>query len=65
MSFKKKLMSKGKTWALTKENIVSMKIKPQTYNNKFFCNVPHGPPYKYPGQNQSYFVFAVKYLVLP
>ena len=30
LSFLKKLMSKGKTWALTKENIVGMKIKPQT-----------------------------------
>ena len=28
--FLKKLISKGKTWALTKENIVGMKIEPQT-----------------------------------
>ena len=29
-------MTKGKTWTLTKENIVGMKIKPQTKNNKFY-----------------------------
>ena len=34
--FFKKLMSKGKTWALTKENIVGMKIEPQTKSKKFY-----------------------------
>ena len=29
-------MSKGKTWALAKKNIVGMKIKLQTQNNKFY-----------------------------
>ena len=25
-----------KTWAFTKEKIIGMKIKPQTWNNKFY-----------------------------
>ena len=38
LSFKKcfKINFKKKTWALTKEKMIGLKIKPQTWNNKFY-----------------------------
>ena len=38
LSFKKcfKIKFKKKTWALTKEKMIGLKIKPQTWNNKFY-----------------------------
>ena len=38
LSFKKcfKIKLKKKTWALTKEKMIGLKIKPQTWNNKFY-----------------------------
>ena len=36
LSFKKMFYNQKKNWALTKETIIGMKIKPQTWNDKFY-----------------------------